>query len=354
MKEKSAGIDILRILSMICVVLLHSVSNGLRFNFGTWVWQGINILSSFATCAVPIFFMISGYLILSSRNTYSVKYTLLHRLPRLILPLFVWSVIYIIVAAQMDFYNRDIPVTSKNIWDSIYCFFQSERAVHFWFMYYLIPLYLIAPFIKSACDNCSEKVIIYVLSLWGIVLVFNIFGKFVSEEYKPLFDIAFIKNIGFVGGYGGYFILGWYLGNKNFNIKKIFYAVAIIVCVLVIAKGTSHYSKLTGEYDEWIKSYNSIFVCILSVSIFMLLKDIKLSGSRLVINWLSSVSYGVYLSHNILLYLVTELDLGRLTGREMSRNFICVLAISIVLITLLSKIKYINYIFTGVFPKRAK
>lgn len=348
MKEKSVGIDILRILSMICVVLLHSVSNGLRFNFGTGVWQGINILSSFATCAVPIFFMISGWLILGSSNTYSIKYTLINRLPRLIIPLFVWSVIYIIVAAHMDFYNRDIPIESKNIWDNIYCFLQSERAVHFWFMYYLIPLYLIAPFIKSACDNSNEKIIIYVLCLWGITLVMNVVGKFATDEYKPLFDIAFIKNIGFVGGYGGYFLLGWYLGNKNFNCKKVFYVISIIICTLVIAKGTSHYTKLAGEYDEWIKSYNSIVVCMLSISVFMLLKDIKINRGKWITNWLGSVSYGVYLCHNILLYLVTELDLGRLTGREMSRNFVCVLFISVFAITILSKIKCINFIFTGV------
>ncbi|MGN1318042.1 MAG: acyltransferase [Lachnospirales bacterium] len=347
MKEKSVGIDILRILSMICVVLLHSVSNGLRFNFDTNTWKCINILSSFATSAVPIFFMISGFLILESKNTYSIKYTIFNRLPRLIIPLFVWSVIYIVVSANMDFYNRNIPLNVEDIWNNIFMFLQSERAVHFWFMYYLIPLYLIAPFIKAACDNSRDKIIWYFLILWGIVLVLNVAGKFASDRYKPLFDIAFIKNMGLAGSYGGYFILGWFLGKKDFKINKLICVISAIVLTFIIAKGTSYFTFITGEYDEWIKSYNSIFVCLLSVSLFLLFKDIKIKFGYGIIKLLGGVSYGVYLCHNIFLYLVTELDLGRITGHEMARNFICVSIISVVLIFILSQIKYINFIFTG-------
>lgn len=351
MKEKSSGLDLLRILSMVCVVLLHSVSNGLRFDYATPKWQIINIASSLATCAVPVFFMISGALILQSNNTYSVKYTLKNRIPRLIIPLFVWSVIYIIIAAEMDFYNRDIPVEAENIRKTIYSFFSEESAVHFWFMYYLIPLYLIAPFIKAAVDNSTETVIKYVIALWGIVVVLNTFSIFATNEYKPLFDIAFIKNIGYTGGYGWYFLLGWYLNKKDFKINKYLLIVFIAAIALVIAKATSHYTKWSGGYNEWFKSYNSITVAALSTAVFILLKDINLNKGKSILKWLCSISYGVYLCHNIFLYLVTELHLGRLSATEMLRNFICVLTLSVVLITILSKITIVRYVFTGVSKK---
>lgn len=352
MKEKSFGVDILRIVSMICVVLLHTVSNGLRTDIGSDTWNTINLLSSFATCAVPVFFMISGYLILSSENTLSVSYTITNRIPRLVIPLFLWSVIYIILQANMYHINRGAVLDLVSIWDSIFTIWQKECAVHFWFMYYLIPLYLIAPFIKKACDESKDRVIVYILILWGITLLLNTVSKFADDQYKNMFSIAFINNIDFVGGYGGYFLLGWYIGKKEFKFGILVRIVAIaigIYTVHLIASGTEYYTMQAGEYDEWIKSYKSIAVCVLSICVFVLFKDIRIRYSlpKHIIQWLSSVCYGVYLCHNIILYMIAELDLGKNTGDEMFRNFWYVLAISIGLITILTHIKFINFIFTG-------
>ncbi len=350
MKEKSFGVDILRIISMVCVIILHSVSNGLRGDFTSDTWDTINLLSSFATCAVPIFFMISGYLILSSENTSSIRYTITNRLPRLIIPLFIWSVIFIIIVANMDMINRSKPIDLVTVWDNIYTFWQKECAVHFWFMYYLIPLYLIAPFIKSACDKSKDRVIVYVLILWGITLVLNTVSKFADEQYKHLYSIAFINNIDFVGGYGGYFLLGWYLGKRDFKtgiFGKVICVLMAVGAVYLIAYGTEYYTIESGVYDEWIKSYRSIAVCVLSVCVFLAFKDIRVRFGRGLIQWLSSVCYGVYLCHNIFLYLISEFNLGKNTGDEMFRNFWWVLGISVALITILSHIKFINFIFTG-------
>lgn len=351
MKQKSVGIDILRVLSMVCVVILHSVSNGLRSDFGTDTWNTINWISSFATCAVPIFFMISGYLLLNSEHTNSVSYTVFNRIPRLIVPLFVWSLIYIIVVGNMDALNRDIPIDIDTIWENISMFHIKECAVHFWFMYYMIPLYLAAPFLKAACDKSGDKAVAFLLFLWAITLTLNVLSKFADEEYAMFYQVAFLKNIGVISGYGGYFLLGWFLGNKKFKYSRILFLILAIVSVYYIAYGTQYFTDLTGEYDEWIKSYNSIAVCILSASVFILLKDIKFKMGTKVIAWLSSLSYGVYLCHNMFLYLITELNLGRTTGDEMYRNFWIVLGLSIAIIGVLSTVKYINFIFAGVDKK---
>ena len=345
MKDKRIGLSTLRILCMVGVILLHSVSNGLRVDFMEPRWQIINIASSFATCSVPLFFMLSGAVILSSKNTYSIEYTLKKRLPRLFIPLFAWSVVYIIISAYMDFYNRGVPIELNNIFNSIKSFFNKESAVHFWFMYYLIPMYLIAPFLKSAIDNSPEKTFKYIINLWLIMITFRTLSKYGFQE------IAFIKNIGFISGYGGYFLLGKYLIDRNFEIKKIWLFAIILIVTMFIAKETSHYTKMEGAYNEWFKSYNTITVCALSMCVFLVFKDIKIKRGKKPILYFSTLSYGVYLCHNIFLYLVTELHLGRFSATDMLRNFICVIIISVVLIAILSKIKYINYVFTGTYKK---
>lgn len=56
--------DLLRVASMVGVVYLHTAAGALR-QLGTPLWHFSNLLSSLATAAVPLFFMLSGALLLS-------------------------------------------------------------------------------------------------------------------------------------------------------------------------------------------------------------------------------------------------------------------------------------------------
>lgn len=60
--------DLLRVGSMVGVVYLHCAAAALRSASGA-VWHFANLASSLATAAVPLFFMLSGALLLSQEGT---------------------------------------------------------------------------------------------------------------------------------------------------------------------------------------------------------------------------------------------------------------------------------------------
>ncbi len=93
--ERVEYLDILRALSMLSVVFLHTVAGNLRANYGSAVWHLSNVLSSLVDTAVPLFFMISGALLLGSAKTLSLDYTLKKRVPRVLVPFVVWSLVYV-------------------------------------------------------------------------------------------------------------------------------------------------------------------------------------------------------------------------------------------------------------------
>lgn len=346
--NKFLGIDVIRVISMFCVIFLHCASNRLRVEIGNSGWNVVNILTSFTTCGVPMFFMISGALILNSKNTYSIKYTLKNRVFRLIVPMAVWSVIAVIVRLYTD---DDTAVTAGNFYNQMINFFSKPAAVHLWFMYYLIPMYLISPAIKAFTDNSEEKVIRYILILWLIqILSFTLVGILEKDSQKAVANISFINNIGFISGYLGYYILGWYLFNKRSLFSSKWLAVIALGTGLFMSAGTKLVTEYNGFYTETFKSYRSIFVVILSCAVYLLLIKIEKMPEILkgTVSSLAIVSYGVYLSHNIIVDLINHWGIRNYTLSEVMMSFVIVSFFSIIIILIMSKIKYVSTLFTGI------
>lgn len=75
--------DYLRIIAAISVIYMHVAAIPLR-GAVNMQWQMLNVCTSFAFTAVPLFFMISGYLLLSDPKTKDISVLLRRRIPRLI------------------------------------------------------------------------------------------------------------------------------------------------------------------------------------------------------------------------------------------------------------------------------
>ncbi len=350
MKEynKFLGIDIIRVVSMFCVIFLHCASNRLRVEMGNAGWDIVNYLTAFATCGVPMFFMISGALILKSKNTYSIKYTLKERVLRLLIPMIIWSVI---AAAVRLYTDEEVALTAGNLYGEMINFFSKPVAVHLWFMYYLIPMYLISPALKSFTDNADGKVVRYIIILWLIqILSFTLTGILKEDSQKALVNINLINNIGFISGYLGYFILGWYLFNTDIKISNLWLIIIAIGAVIFIGAGTKTVTEYNGFYTETFKSYRSIFVVVLSSAVFILLNRIKNLPGFLhsIVGELAAVSYGVYLSHNVIIDLLNRWGLKNHSLIVVCMTFLIASVSSVVLMMVIRRIKFASTVLAGV------
>ena len=134
-------IDYMRVFAMCCVVFMHAASSSLRMYLGSANWMVLNVVTSLAFCSVPLFFMISGGLMLNSPKTADISYLLKKRIPKLIVPLAVYSAVS---AVWLDFLADGSY--------SLYGWYQVMKKsldgpimAHFWFMYTLIGMYIISP-----------------------------------------------------------------------------------------------------------------------------------------------------------------------------------------------------------------
>ena len=87
MTKRRLDYDFLRVCSMAAVVYLHTTAGALRTPDNVPVWHFSNLITSLCTTAVPLFFMLSGALLLKEEKTADLSVLFRRRLPKVLIPL---------------------------------------------------------------------------------------------------------------------------------------------------------------------------------------------------------------------------------------------------------------------------
>lgn len=293
---------------MFSVVFLHSAAPILykigKIDFSYWMIG--NIYDSMVRMAVPLFFMVSGFLLLNSKieplNIFFKK-----RLLKVVIPLIAWTFIYIIF--KIYELNQDI-----NIFKHIIYSLNRPEYFHLWFLYTIIGIYLFLPILKVFIKNSSQKLQIYFIILWMVSVSFI---PFISN-----FTGLNIKNhLPMMAGYTGYLVLGYQLAKIKIT-KKIFYfsLFFIIISTLTTIFGTYYLSEKTNKFISLFYGYFGISTLIQAISYFIFLKYIgenrliKAIKIPTIITIISTTSLGIYLIHPIYIHLIGKIGITVLNG----------------------------------------
>lgn len=285
-KQRIVYIDYLRCFSCLAVVLIHIFTTAITdFPNHTQVEEMISrTVINILHFAVPIFFMITGYLFLSKDNDYDIPTFIKKYVLKYLVAIFIFGFVFAIIE---EIFNKNysimMPITA--LINTI----QGKTWAHMWYLYCLVGVMLLIPVIKVLL-KVNKKYIKYILI---ILLISSIVIPFIENvfEIRIGFDLI-IKS-----PYLAYVIIGYYLGSND-NKKNKFYLFMFIISIVIICTSqilpivfdNSFVDKLTilGNYDSPI-------ILFLSISIFKLFMNIK--NERKIINYISSESYGIYLIH---------------------------------------------------------
>ena len=288
--------DLLRVCSMFAVVFLHTAADPLRTASGS-LWHFANLASSLATAAVPLFFMLSGALLLSQERTADLDCLLRRRLPKLLVPIVVWSAVVLFFVGLVQ--GKATALVQLR------AVLSTQVVTPYWFVYALLCIYLISPLLKRMTDGLGTAHWRYLLALWGIfTLGLNTVRAFLPADLQPVLSLNYVLNVNFVAGYLGYFLLGaWLTKLKRCPSRRLLWAV-VLADVAAIAAGTVWASGVSGTYDERFKSYVNLFAAVLAVALFLLFRSYgERRESGRVLTLLSGLSFGVYLAHPLAIEL---------------------------------------------------
>ena len=275
----------LRVFATIMVVLIHT-SGGALFHFKdmpqSW-WAG-NIVGGFGRFAVPVFVMISGALLLGKEIEFFSF--IQKRFLRVWVPFTLWVIIYVL-------YHNYFETKPYSFQTALTQYFTGGNYLygHLWFVYMILGLYLITPFLNNWLLKSNESQINILLGFLftiscGIHLIKRPLGIHIPNDLQNF------------GGYIGYFVAGYVLKNKQFNINKLWYLFVFTIGYLMLIFGSFYLVENTGKFDLFFYDYFSPSVFLMSISIFMFFKEtFNHEFLPQLMNPLDKFSFGIYLCH---------------------------------------------------------
>lgn len=302
MKDNSSYIfsaDIIRIIAIIGVVIIHTtnaVYTRMDF-FGGLTWWIAIILDSFSRISIPLFIMLSGYLMLNKNDT--LEQSLKRVLSKIAIPFIFWGFFYFWLGTGVPSLSHLNPSIFKNIFYG--------NIFHLYFLVIILGLYFIAPMIRyylHYISTISQDFFMKSLLVLGVletILQFT-FLSCGSENF-------FTKWV----PYTGLFVAGYVLGHRAHKpgnsklalIYFIFFAVTLSFNYLHYFLAVQNVNFLSSEkcLSHYTDHYLSINVVVMSIALFLFLLNQKfgrlkqnIAVSKLVFS-LARASFGIYIVH---------------------------------------------------------
>lgn|SRR5690625_78500 len=288
LNRRNIEMDMMRGLAILAVILIHItaeiINSSPNMEEMNLMFLIVNQLSRFA---VPVFLFISGLgLALSSRK--ENYFSFLRRRVSKLLPLYLlWSVLYYVA----------IHLKNINLLEFAILTLKGSNYYHLYYIPVIIMLYMLFPLLK--------KIVRYKVAVISVFLLTVIIQ--LSDE---LFDITVFKSAANVFNWSIYFILGIMFANNynklkiTFNKKRRMSHIMFILVSAGIVLESYLYLSLNFDIGDSTTSLRP-GVIIYTLSFIVLMMSIKWGRNKIVsvIDNLAKYSYGIYLSHALILTL---------------------------------------------------
>ena len=322
------------------VVYIHSVGGKIVAIHALWGPMSHSLLLCCALimtlCRVAVsgFLMISGALLLSNRKNLDFRYVFRHRILRFFYILFFWSAIVYIIKELLNGNSLSLRSFAEK-------FAEIEISPPYWYLYALIILLFLLPAVTQIAQTKSSY-------LWSIVVI-GVFVTYLPFVLRTLFPEhlykMFILEIPYVIIP---FILGYLLINTQIA-KKL--RICIYVAGIACAAAAFLLSIPMFDGDQYFGAWwseKSPFVVGEATAFFIFLQYSgtaeRISQSR-IITAASRLSLGVYLSHEVIIFLFCKIH--PITADNISVSltvffYLTCVAAAFLVSLILSKIPYLN------------
>lgn len=338
-------INFIRALACLLIVMVHvsaqfAQANGGDFTSYTYFW---NQIARFGT---PIFAVIGGFLLF---NQYRKREFLLSRfaasrITKVLFPFLFWSIFYIIYKDIVGLRAFPSLETPGEIIDFIYVFVRGETNYHLYFMSVVLQFYILFPFLIKASKSFNRYLLLFILAfIINFLLVRyhpvlgNSYVDMIISERSFLFRWIFFFMIGGMLSYFWTPIMKWVTQYKRTSISIGF---------LILAFGALEY-LIQGSVGSNRESnfFNIPMLFLAGASLYLICG--RLPRLQHAVVSLGNLSLGIYLIHPFVLFVSNDY-LGFLYTNAiwLPFSYVLVLIGSILLVLLINKLPFSQYIIT--------
>lgn len=231
-------VDVLRVVSILAVVLIHTSSRTLEtahFDVSQVPWT--LFLNQIARFAVPLFFLISGFVLeLNHKDKLDLVLFFKKRFGRLFVPYLFWSAVYYWF------------VYTKHATGFLKTFLDGSSSYQLYFIPTILIFYLFFPLIHRLYDALSNK---FVLILVGIIEVVLLYQEYFVQPLPFFYPLSIALLNYYV------FLLGMVASHHEEEIKSFFRRWTFIFVAAVVGLALAIY--LEG-WVNYLRTYNYIAI----------------------------------------------------------------------------------------------
>ena len=284
--NRQYGIDFLKIISMLMIVLLHILNHGgvlKELNSFSAQYAAAHFLQCMAVCAVNVYVMISGYL-------YVEKDFKLQNIVRLWITVLFYSVT---LPLLLKLSGQDIGI--KTILSGFFPILRSQ----YWFFTQYFALFFMIPVLNWVIKNrqLAKRTLITLVLLLAVLPVFAL-GKDlfrVSDGYSFIWFIVLYL----CGGY----VKEYHVDTKISPKGAIIGYISCVFLIWLLEIGTYVIvSEVFGDtrYTEIFVHYTSPLVFGSAFFLIVLFSKIKFKSTMItsILPTISALTFGVYLIHD--------------------------------------------------------
>ena len=299
--ERDPGLDVVRTLAIVLVLLTHTASSGLVTTPGTFHWWSALVWGSLARPSVPLFFMCSGALMLSRDITPRRIFT--HNMPRILCAMFFWAFVYRFASLVSH------GLTLDGLWDAAKRTLLLQHEFHFYYLHALLLVYAFLPVVAVFLRGATRREEEYLLALWFITgILFPLIKDFWPFTLIYQIDTRYQMTMAYSAI--GYALLGHYLRKYGHTIKRQWFALSFAGGLAFTFTGCAVLSLRSGALNEAILGGMTPGPRFMSLGLFGLILTRKQwpAPAVKVTGRLARASFCIYLVH--ILFLRVFLRLG--------------------------------------------
>lgn len=288
--KKNIYFEVLRIIAIIFVIFNHTGTTGFQLYAITdnaVMYYFYMVCAILCKVAVPIFFMISGALLLNKEESVKTVYT--KRILRIIIALSLFSLLVYTLNIKDNLSSFDLTYFLRTLYSS------SLRS-SYWYLYAYISFLIALPLLRKMVKTMEKKDFVY-------LLLMGIFAYYIIPIFQNILGIGRNSYLDFV--FAGkvflfYPLIGYYcdkhlcLNRKSLSLLISGSVLSIILTIIM----TNSWIDQTGNVlsQNWLNA----FILIPSMTVFSLVKylfekinvDDKVGR---VLCTIGSCTFGIYL-----------------------------------------------------------
>lgn len=313
MKHRILNADVLRVLALFAVVgihLLNPIYARPDFFNGKFWWICF-LLNALFRASVPLFVLLSGYLLLGKPTTIAAN--LSRTWKRILVPLISFFLIGTAFKAFLAFDRGsifDVTTVFHNL--------STASGSYLYFLVIIAFLYVLIPLLQRVFQKDREDISGYMIKVFFCTAVLATIARYTSLRTGDIFNTF---TIGFM--WIGYFLLGYWIRLHQEELVKyrrrflMMFGVGFLITLgLGYWSWAQHWAGNDALFISGItypEEYLSINVIMMSVAVFVLILTTRLpslitNNAKIVrlITILSELSFGVYLIHVVVMDILNN------------------------------------------------